>query len=109
MIQGGGFDEQLQEKKPYAGGPIKNESSNGLSNLRGTIAMARKPDPDSATAQFFINLFDRNRNLDNYSGGYTVFGKVTGGMEVVDKIAKVKTATRPAVTADQGGCVPRHR
>jgi peptidyl-prolyl cis-trans isomerase A (cyclophilin A) len=89
MIQGGGHDDQMNEKPTRS--PIKNESGNGLSNTRGTIAMARKPDPNSATAQFFINLFDTNKRLDNLGGGYTVFGKVTGGMDVVDAIAKVPT------------------
>jgi peptidyl-prolyl cis-trans isomerase A (cyclophilin A) len=89
MIQGGGLDDQMNEKPTRP--PIKNESSNGLSNTRGTIAMARKPDPNSATAQFYINLFDKNRMLDTAGGGYTVFGKVIGGMDVVDAIAKVPT------------------
>ena len=72
---------------------IKNESQNGLSNARGTIAMARKPDPDSATAQFFINVVD-NAMLDfPNGGGYTVFGKVVEGMEVVDQIKAVPTTT----------------
>jgi peptidyl-prolyl cis-trans isomerase A (cyclophilin A) len=89
MIQGGGMDDQMKEKQTRA--PIKNESGNGLSNTRGTIAMARTNDPNSATAQFFINLFDTNSRLDNAGGGYTVFGKVTSGMEVVDAIAKAQT------------------
>lgn len=89
MIQGGGMDDQMQEKPTRA--PIKNESGNGLSNTRGTIAMARTNNPNSATAQFFINLFDTNKRLDTYGGGYTVFGKVIGGMDVVDAIAKVPT------------------
>ena len=94
MIQGGGFTPAMEEKK--TGKPIQNEAKNGLKNQRGTIAMARRPDPHSATAQFFINLKD-NAFLD-YPGqdgwGYTVFGKVTQGMDVVDKIAKVKTGNR---------------
>jgi peptidyl-prolyl cis-trans isomerase A (cyclophilin A) len=94
MIQGGGFsldDGQLVEKP--TGPTIRNESNNGLRNLRGTVAMARKPDPDSATAQFFINVND-NSMLDYPNhGGYTVFGKVTKGMEVVDKIKSVSTGT----------------
>ena len=94
MIQGGGFEPGLKEKKGRA--PIKNESANGLSNKRGTLAMARTNDINSATAQFFINLVD-NDFLDhagpaNY--GYAVFGKVTSGMDVVDKIAKVPTTNR---------------
>ena len=94
MIQGGGFTPAMEEKK--TGKPIQNEAKNGLKNQRGTIAMARRPDPHSATAQFFINQKD-NVFLD-YPGqdgwGYTVFGKVTQGMDVVDKIAKVKTGNR---------------
>ncbi len=91
MIQGGGFTADMGEKK--AGAPIQNEAKNGLKNQRGTIAMARRPDPHSATAQFFINHKD-NTMLD-YPGhdgwGYAVFGKVVQGIEVVDKIAKVPT------------------
>ena len=94
MIQGGGFTASMDEKK--TGKPIQNEAKNGLKNQRGTIAMARRPDPHSATAQFFINHKD-NANLD-YPGhdgwGYAVFGKVTQGIEVVDKIAKVPTGNR---------------
>jgi peptidyl-prolyl cis-trans isomerase A (cyclophilin A) len=89
MIQGGGMDANMVEKK--TGKPIKNESNNGLSNKPYTIAMARTNDPDSATAQFFINVAD-NAALD-YPGrdgnGYTVFGKVVKGQEVVDKIKGV--------------------
>jgi len=91
MIQGGGFDAQMNQKAPRP--PIKNEAKNGLSNTRGTIAMARTNAPHSATAQFFINHID-NKNLDHPSfdgWGYAVFGKVTQGMDVVDKIAKVAT------------------
>jgi cyclophilin family peptidyl-prolyl cis-trans isomerase len=90
MIQGGGFDQQMREKKEGQRGEIKNESGNGLSNARGTIAMARRDNPDSASSQFFINVADNGR-LDNFRGGYAVFGKVTAGMDVVDKIRKVKT------------------
>jgi len=93
MVQGGGMTDQLVEKGAGKHGPIKNESSNGLSNDRGTIAMARTQDPNSATCQFFINHVD-NPNLNTTGGGYTVFGKVIDGMDVVDKIAKVSTATR---------------
>jgi cyclophilin family peptidyl-prolyl cis-trans isomerase len=93
MIQGGGFDAQLREKEKTRA-PIRNESGNGLSNTRGTIAMARTPDPNSATCQFFINRVD-NLFLDDRSrGGYAVFGKVTSGMDVVDKIATAPKATR---------------
>jgi cyclophilin family peptidyl-prolyl cis-trans isomerase len=92
MIQGGGFTAAMQQKPTKA--PIVNESTNGLSNARGTVAMARTSDPDSATAQFFINLVD-NRNLDSRGGapGYAVFGKVIEGMGVVDKIASVPTGS----------------
>lgn len=93
MIQGGGFTRDMNQKDTR--GPIRIESMNGLKNLRGTIAMARTMVPDSATSQFFINLVD-NGFLDftapTQSGyGYAVFGKVTDGMEVVDRIAKVRT------------------
>jgi cyclophilin family peptidyl-prolyl cis-trans isomerase len=91
MIQGGGFTPDMTQKKPRA--PIANEAMNGLKNKRGAIAMARTGDPHSATAQFFINLVD-NKNLDYPSfdrWGYAVFGTVTQGMEVVDKIARTAT------------------
>lgn len=95
MIQGGGFSTDLSEKDTRAS--IKNESDNGVSNERGTIAMARLPGPDTATAQFFINLVD-NKGLDKADprsrGGYCVFGKVTDGMDVVDKIATVQTGVK---------------
>jgi cyclophilin family peptidyl-prolyl cis-trans isomerase len=94
MIQGGGFEPGMKEKKTRD--PIKNESDNGLSNQRGTIAMARTPDPDSATAQFYINVED-NKGLDGADGkatGYAVFGRVIEGMDVVDKIKAVKTTTK---------------
>ena len=91
MIQGGGFTPDMNQKKTNA--PIKNEATNGLKNDRGTIAMARTMDPNSATAQFFINVMNNNGlnrpNPDGY--GYAVFGKVIEGMEVVDKIKAVKT------------------
>ncbi len=93
MVQGGGMTEQMEEKSKGRHDPIKNESSNGLSNERGTVAMARTANPNSATCQFFINHAD-NPRLDNYGGGYTVFGKVIDGMDVVDKIANVSTASR---------------
>ncbi len=93
MIQGGGYTKDFQEKQTRA--PIKNEADNGLDNLRGTIAMARTRDPNSATAQFFINLVD-NDFLDFQAPtvrgwGYAVFGKVVKGMDVVDKIAQLPT------------------
>jgi cyclophilin family peptidyl-prolyl cis-trans isomerase len=90
MIQGGGMNDQLRDKTEGERPPIRNESRNGLSNLRGTIAMARTNDPHSATSQFFINLVD-NTTLDTYGGGYAVFGRVTAGMQAVDDIAKVPT------------------
>ena len=96
MIQGGGYTIRMDEKETQA--PIENEANNGVSNERGTIAMARTMDPHSATAQFFINLVD-NEFLDFKSEslqgwGYCAFGKVTEGMDVVDKIAKVKTKSQ---------------
>jgi peptidyl-prolyl cis-trans isomerase A (cyclophilin A) len=93
MIQGGGFTADMAQKEANA--PIKNEAGNGLKNLRGTIAMARTMVVDSATAQFFINVKDNgflNHNDKTMKGyGYAVFGKVIEGMEVVDKIAAVRT------------------
>ena len=95
MIQGGGFERDLSEKNTRA--PISNEAGNGLLNQTGTIAMARTADPDSATAQFFVNLFD-NQFLD-YVGpepdqiGYCVFGKVTSGMDVIQKLGLTQTNT----------------
>lgn len=94
MIQGGGFDTEFRQKETRA--PIRNEADNGLENRRGTLAMARTADPDSATAQFFINLVD-NSMLDRPSPdghGYAVFGRVTEGMEVVDRIAGVRTGSK---------------
>lgn len=90
MVQGGGFDTQMNQKPPRP--PIKNEAKNGLKNLRGTLAMARTSDIDSATAQFFINVVD-NAFLDNGSRdfGYAVFGKVTDGLGVVDKMCAAPT------------------
>lgn len=96
MIQGGGFTADMQEKQTKA--PIKNEAGNGLKNNRWTIAMARTMIVDSATAQFFINVADNvflNHRDDTMQGyGYAVFGKVIGGIDVVDKIAKVQTGMR---------------
>jgi cyclophilin family peptidyl-prolyl cis-trans isomerase len=95
MIQGGGFKPGMEQKQAKA--PIKNESTNGLSNLRGTIAMARTNQPDSASSQFFINTVD-NGGLDRAKApdgvGYCVFGKVTAGLDVVDKIRAVKTGNK---------------
>ncbi|MEY2632783.1 MAG: hypothetical protein RIR00_1437 [Pseudomonadota bacterium] len=92
MIQGGGFTAGMDQKPTNP--PIPNECRSGGRNQRGTLAMARTSDPHSATAQFFINLVD-NPNLDCTSfWGYAVFGRVTAGMDVVDKIAKVPTGNR---------------
>jgi cyclophilin family peptidyl-prolyl cis-trans isomerase len=94
MIQGGGFEPGMTQKKTRK--PIQNEAKNGLKNKRGTIAMARTPNPHSASAQFFINVKD-NAPLDYPSRdgwGYCVFGKVTTGMDVVDKIKKVATTKK---------------
>jgi len=94
VLQGGGLTPDM-ERKPTRE-PIANESDNGLRNLRGTLSMARLPDPHSATSQFFINLAD-NAHLDHGGGGewgYAVFGKVVEGMDVVDEIASVETTTR---------------
>lgn len=94
MIQGGGHLPDMKEKS--TGKPIKNEATNGLSNKRGTIAMARTNEVDSATAQFFINVVD-NQRLDHAGPdryGYAVFGEVTEGMDVVDKIRDVATTTK---------------
>jgi len=103
MIQGGGFDKTLSEKPTDA--PIKNEGTNGLSNARGTIAMARTMDPNSATAQFYINVVD-NKMLDTRPGrpGYAVFGKVIEGMQVADAIRAVPTGQKMANT--RGGQGP---
>ncbi len=99
MIQGGGFGPTLAEKP--TGLPIRNEASNGLHNLRGTIAMARTSDPDSASSQFFINVVD-NTSLDPTAGsaGYAVFGKVIDGMAVADLIRKVQTGRRVGTSID---------
>ena len=103
MIQGGGFTPDLRQKPTRPS--IPNEAKNGLSNKRGTIAMARTPDPNSATAQFFINLVD-NRNLDYVSDeraetwGYAVFGQVVSGMDVVDKIKAVPTGPKGPFRSD---------
>ena len=98
MIQGGGFTPDM--KKKASAEPITNEASNGLSNLRGTVAMARTSDPHSATAQFFINTQD-NANLDfsseanSRTWGYAVFGRVIDGMNVVENIRFVETTSMP--------------
>ena len=96
MIQGGGFDTDMQQKP--AGEPVENEADNGLKNDFGTVAMARTMEPHSATAQFFINVKDNdflNHSGKNMQGwGYTVFGKVVEGTEVLDKIRAVPTASK---------------
>lgn len=96
MIQGGGFDTNMQQKKTQ--NPIQNEAEKAQKNKRGTIAMARTNDPHSATAQFFINVVDNDfLNFSSTSGngwGYCVFGKVIQGMDVVDKIKAVQTTNR---------------
>ena len=93
MIQGGGFESGMKEKATQAN--IENEADNGLQNVRGSLAMARTPDPHSASAQFFINLNDNAflnfQDKSPQGWGYAVFGKVTSGMDVVDKIAAVAT------------------
>ena len=93
MVQGGGFDKEMNQKETRA--PIRNEADNGLKNAAYTIAMARTSDPNSATAQFFINVKDNDfLNFSSRSPqgwGYAVFGKVTGGRDVVDAIKSVKT------------------
>jgi cyclophilin family peptidyl-prolyl cis-trans isomerase len=90
MIQGGGFTPGMKKKETKA--PIKNEAPNGLSNVRGSIAMARLSDPDTATSQFYINVVDNSGKLDEPR--YCVFGKVIEGMDVVDKIRAVKTGVK---------------
>jgi len=103
MVQGGGFTQELKPKPTRPA--IPNEAKNGLSNLTGTVAMARTNDPNSATAQFFINVND-NTNLDFVSAergetyGYCVFGKVIAGMDVVDKIKKSETGAQPPFSRD---------
>ena len=96
MAQGGGFDTSFNQKAVHAS--IKNEANNGLKNTRGTLAMARTNDPDSATAQFFINYKDNsflNHTSQTSSGwGYAVFGEVIEGMDVVDAMAKQATSNR---------------
>jgi len=102
MIQGGGFGPDFSEKPVRK--PVRNEAANGLRNETGTIAMARTPDPHSATAQFFINIADneflnfRFPTLEGY--GYSVFGKVVKGMDVVNRIAAVQTGPGPAAHRD---------
>ena len=101
MIQGGGMkdlNDTLDEKEPLFP-PIKNESSNGLRHVRGALAMARTPIPNSATSQFFIDHAD-SPNLDRAPGGYAVFGKVIDGLDVVDAIAKAQTTSKNGTRTD---------
>jgi cyclophilin family peptidyl-prolyl cis-trans isomerase len=102
MAQGGGYDQQM-EKKPVRPS-IQNEADNGLKNKRGTVAMARTGDPHSATAQFFVNVVDNafldHTAKDGTGWGYAVFGKVTEGMDVVDKIKGVKTGASGPFSKD---------
>ncbi|HEY5674105.1 MAG TPA: peptidylprolyl isomerase [Malonomonas sp.] len=102
MIQGGGFDKNLKRTETQS--PIKNEAGNGLPNLKGTIAMARTNVVDSATNQFFINLTDNaflnQRGQTQNTYGYAVFGKVVAGMEVVEKIGKVRTIAKSSLFGD---------
>jgi peptidyl-prolyl cis-trans isomerase A (cyclophilin A) len=103
MIQGGGFTKDLTQKRTRPA--IQNEANNGLSNLKGTVAMARTNDPHSATAQFFINVVD-NKRLDYVSDqsgmtyGYAVFGKVVAGMDVIEKIKAVETSAQGPLPGD---------
>ena len=111
MIQGGGFTKDLSQKPTRA--PVKNEAANGLKNQRGTLAMARTSDVDSATCQFFINVAD-NGFLDHspphpQGFGYCVFGKVVEGMDVVDKIKGVATTTRGPYQNVPAGADRDHR
>lgn len=92
MVQGGGFTTQMSQKPTDA--PIKNEASNGLHNVRGTLSMARTSNPDSATSQFFINVADNDFLNPGRDRGYAVFGKVTKGMEVVDQIVNSPTTIK---------------
>ena len=94
MIQGGGFTEDMRQKKTKL--PIVNEAANGLSNERGTIAMARTSDPDSATSQFFVNHADNSflDYQDEQNPGYAVFGETVEGFEVLDQIAGVETTVK---------------
>ncbi|QFY41850.1 peptidyl-prolyl cis-trans isomerase [Candidatus Methylospira mobilis] len=102
MAQGGGFDTDFKQKPTHD--PIKNEANNGLSNERGTIAMARTSNPESATAQFFINY--KNNDFLNFKSetpqgwGYAVFGKVVDGMDVVDAMAKIPTGAGGPMPSD---------
>jgi peptidyl-prolyl cis-trans isomerase B (cyclophilin B) len=102
MVQGGGYDEKYERRATKA--PVENEADNGLKNTRGTVAMARTGDPHSATAQFFVNVVD-NKFLDHTAKdqqgwGYTVFGKVIEGMDVIDKMKEVATGSQGPFSKD---------
>lgn len=102
MIQGGGFDARFEKKSTLA--PIQNEADNGLKNVKGSVAMARTSDPHSATAQFFVNVNDndflnhRAKTADGW--GYTVFGKVVSGLDVIDSIRVVRTGAKGPFAKD---------
>jgi peptidyl-prolyl cis-trans isomerase B (cyclophilin B) len=102
MVQGGGYD-QAYEKRPTRA-PVQNEADNGVKNTRGTVAMARTGDPHSATAQFFVNVVDNAfldfKAKDQQGWGYCVFGKVTEGLDVVDKIKAVATGSNGPFSKD---------
>ncbi len=102
MVQGGGYDGAFEKKKTFD--PVKNEGDNGVKNLRGSVAMARTNDPHSATAQFFVNLADNafldHTKKDDRGWGYTVFGRVVRGMDVVDVIKALKTGSRGPFAKD---------
>ena len=102
MIQGGGYAEPGVSKSKDLHEPVENEAANGLTNVTGTVAMARTGDPHSATSQFFINLADNAflNHPGNDGWGYCVFGKVTDGMDVVERIRKVETASNPEMGED---------
>jgi peptidyl-prolyl cis-trans isomerase B (cyclophilin B) len=102
MVQGGGYDRSWQKKPTQQ--PVDNEGDNGLKNLRGTVAMARTGDPHSATAQFFVNLVDNafldHKGKTDKDWGYTVFGTVVAGMDVVDRIAALRTGAQGPFSKD---------
>lgn len=102
MVQGGGYDQAYERRATQP--PVQNEADNGIKNTRGTVAMARTGEPHSATAQFFVNVVD-NKFLDHTAKdsqgwGYTVFGRVTKGMDVVDKIKEVQTGSQGPFAKD---------
>ena len=102
MVQGGGYDEKFEKKATRS--PVENEAHNGIKNTRGTVAMARTSDPHSATAQFFVNVVDSafldHKGKAGSEWGYCVFGKVTEGMDVVDKIKDLPTGPKGPFTKD---------